>query len=566
MAKKSFRYKIIIPTVIVLVALVLVLNLFLSVRFSALSESLVHEKLVSNSNSLKFYLDDSKANTRAAALSMALNQDAARAIEGRDTAEILRLFSSVKELYRISYFTICDNEGTVLARTHEPGMFGDSIVNQQNIREALGGRVSTNLESGTVARVSVLTGAPIYGTDGSLAGIISAGVRLDSDVEVEKLQELFNTEVTVFFGDTRVATTITRDGTTIAGTVLDPHIAEIVLKNKQEFSGDVNIYGMRYTAFYMPLLDGSDEAFAAIFLGIPEVEIIAAINKSGRDGILLGLSGLAASIILLFVIITSISQPIVKLSDDMDHIANGNLHVNINIKSNDEVGHLGRSLQKVADILHRLLDDINVMIAEHEKGNVDYNIDTKNFLGDYKVLADSVLKLAALGMRDQLTGIPNRRSFDNRLKLEWNRAIRDGTPISIMIIDVDKFKNYNDAFGHQQGDVALQTVAKTIRVSVKRLIDFAARWGGEEFTVLLPSTDSKGAIRVAEKIRRAIEEAKIPCDDPKGEKITVSIGTSTQTPEKDSLTESFISAADAALYKAKETGRNRVVMGGEADI
>ena len=563
---KSFRYKIIIPTVIVLVALVFVLNFFLSVRFSALSETLVHEKLVSNCNSLKFYLEDSKANTKVAATSMAHNPEAVKAIAERDTAEILRLFSSVKDLYRISYFTICDDTGTVLMRTHEPGITGDSLLEQQNARDALAGKVSTYIEPGTVTRVSVRTGAPVYGPDGSITGTITAGVRLDSDDEVEKLKELFNTEVTVFFGNIRIATTITRDGESIVGTKLNPDLAKIVLENKQEYSGDVNIYSVKYTAFYMPLLDSGDEAFAAIFLGIPEAEIIAAIKKSSRDGTLLGLSGLAASIILLFVIITSISQPIVKLSDDMDQIANGDLCVNINVKSNDEVGHLGRSLQKVADILHKLLDDINVMIAEHEKGNIDYSLDTDKFLGDYKVLAGSVVELASLGMRDQLTGIPNRRSFDNRLKQEWNRAVRDKKSLSVMILDVDKFKNYNDTFGHQQGDVALKTVARTIKNSVKRLIDFAARWGGEEFTVLLPSTNSEGARRVAEKIRKAVEDAKIACDDPKGEKITVSVGISVLIPSQDSSIESFISTADAALYKAKETGRNRVVMGGEADI
>jgi len=211
-------------------------------------------------------------------------------------------------------------------------------------------------------------------------------------------------------------------------------------------------------------------------------------------------------------------------------------------------------------ILHKLLESIHVMIAEHEKGNIDYRFNTEEFLGDYKILAESVLELADFGMKDQLTGIPNRRSFDNRLDLEWKRAVREKAPISILIIDVDKFKNYNDTFGHQQGDAALQTVAMTIKQSVKRSIDFAARWGGEEFVVLLPATDSDGALKVAEKIRAAIENSIVPCDDDKGKKITVSIGASSRIPSKDALISELINKADSALYKAKETGRNRAVL------
>ena len=132
-----------------------------------------------------------------------------------------------------------------------------------------------------------------------------------------------------------------------------------------------------------------------------------------------------------------------------------------------------------------------------------------------------------------------------------------------MIIDVDKFKNYNDTYGHQQGDAALQTVAKTIKKSLNRSIDFAARWGGEEFVILLPATDSTGAAKVAEKVRREVENAEIPSDNAGAGHVTVSVGVSTQIPAPDNTIGDFVSIADEALYKAKETGRNRVVMGGD---
>jgi len=154
-----------------------------------------------------------------------------------------------------------------------------------------------------------------------------------------------------------------------------------------------------------------------------------------------------------------------------------------------------------------------------------------------------------MSITDQLTDIPNRRNFDNRLNMEWRRAIRDKLPLSFMILDVDKFKNYNDTYGHQKGDIVLKAVAKRLEQTVKRPGDLAARWGGEEFVALLPNTDSNGAFELAEAIRLAIE---------KDNAVTVSVGVNTQIPGQNSTIDSFISAADSALYKAKQAGRNRV--------
>ena len=561
--RRSFRTKIILPTVIVLVVLVIVLNIFLSLRFTALGNNLIDEKLLADSNGLNLYMFDSKANTNVAAISMALNSEAIAAIRQRDTKEIQRVFSSAHELYNVDYFTITDEKGTVLLRTYDPENSGDSIINQQNIVDALNGRISSYFESGTAVKVAVRTGAPVYDTDGKLIGAVSAGVRFDTEEAVEKLKNLFNSDVTVFLDDTRIATTIVMDGQNIKGTTLDPQIAKIVIENGQEYFGDADVLGEKFKTFYKPLLNFNNEAFAAIVLGIPTAELIAASKKSIRDGIILGLGGLAISICLLFIIITTISKPITKLSNDMNQIASGNLHISVNVNSEDEVGLLGKSLQKVADILHSLLEDINIMISEHNKGNTHYHFDTEEFLGDYKMLAESIVELSSVGMLDQLTEIPNRRSFDKRMDMEWNRATREAKPISMLILDVDKFKTYNDTFGHQQGDMALKTVAKTLSNAIKRTTDFTARWGGEEFVVLLPGTDSTGATGVGELIRKDIEKATIPCEDPRGLKVTVSIGANTVIPQKETTMESFVSGADNALYKAKEAGRNRVVHIGE---
>ena len=556
MLKKSFRGKIILPTAIVLCALVTIHTAFLSIRFSAFSDSLVDEKLIANIRSLNSYLEDSTANSRRAVMSMAQNPDVIRAVRDQGREEILRIFTPLLDLYCINFYTILDKEGTVLVRVHEPDNYGDSLAYQQNIKDAIRGKVSTYFEEGTAVKVSVRTGMPVYDTDGALIGVLSSGVRFDSEQAVAELKTYLNSEVTVFLGNTRIYTTIRRNGQSIAGTTLNPEIAGIVLGDKREYSGNADILGETYKAFYKPLLNAQDEAFAAIFLGMPLAKIKRESNSFLWNGIVIGLIALAVSITLLSFIISTISKPINILAYNMGDIANGNLHIDITTKSEDEIGYLNQSIQKAVDTIQKLLDDVKSMIYEHARGNIDYRLDADNFHGAYRRLADDILELASLCMKDQLTGIPNRRSFDNRLDLEWNRVKRDKLPISILMMDIDKFKNYNDTFGHQQGDVALQTVANTLKRLMKRPVDFCARWGGEEFAVLLPEMDSISSAAIAENIRSEIESSTIPCSDTKGQRVTVSIGVCTQIPASDSTVGRLVSTADAALYQAKENGRN----------
>jgi diguanylate cyclase (GGDEF)-like protein len=165
--------------------------------------------------------------------------------------------------------------------------------------------------------------------------------------------------------------------------------------------------------------------------------------------------------------------------------------------------------------------------------------------------------LEYMSLTDSLTGLPNRRNFDMQLDIEWQIAIREKQTISFLMLDIDYFKNYNDMYGHQQGDEVLRIIAKIIEQTPKRPGDFVARWGGEEFAVLLSNTDTKGALKVAEAIRTNIEKTNLLVNGF-ATKLTVSIGVNTQSPEQDSSLTSFISVADKELYKAKDSGRNRI--------
>ncbi len=166
-----------------------------------------------------------------------------------------------------------------------------------------------------------------------------------------------------------------------------------------------------------------------------------------------------------------------------------------------------------------------------------------------------VAQLDMLSTTDGLTGLRNRRAFDEKLIVEHQRSARSKQPFSLLLMDVDNFKSYNDAYGHQAGDDVLADVARIVQYTV-RSYDMAARYGGEEFAVILPDTDKSGAMDLAERLRRAVERAEWM-----NRKITISIGVASLSPGQ--TVPALIEEADRALYTAKEQGRNRVV---DADV
>lgn len=163
--------------------------------------------------------------------------------------------------------------------------------------------------------------------------------------------------------------------------------------------------------------------------------------------------------------------------------------------------------------------------------------------------------------RDGLTGVANRGSFDAQMQREAGRARRTRTPLSIVLVDVDWFKRYNDHFGHPAGDACLRKVAQALQSACRRPADFVARYGGEEFVLLLPETPAEGARQVAEAARAAVLECAIPHAPSAGfEHVSVTAGVATAAPDDNIDPQRLIAAADAALYRAKDLGRNRVVV------
>ncbi len=169
------------------------------------------------------------------------------------------------------------------------------------------------------------------------------------------------------------------------------------------------------------------------------------------------------------------------------------------------------------------------------------------------------LDLERIAWEDKLTGLPNRRRFDSHLVDEWRRAARLEVPLTMLMIDVDHFKRFNDSYGHVAGDACLTMVGNAVSRSVRRSVDFAARYAGEEFAVLLFHTTRADGLQFAERLRKAVAELEIEHGTSEHRVVTISVGGVTVVPDAQESPEVLINLADEALYNAKAAGRNKVV-------
>lgn len=176
-------------------------------------------------------------------------------------------------------------------------------------------------------------------------------------------------------------------------------------------------------------------------------------------------------------------------------------------------------------------------------------------------LHEANIKLARLSSVDGLTEVFNRRYFDNALEKEFQRSVRNHVAISLIMIDIDGFKAYNDFYGHLRGDRCLKQIATALKKVFKRSHDFIARYGGEEFVVVLPETSREGAGNMAEALRAQVEKLAIDhIKAPVGTCVTISLGVASMVPQPGNVSEELINRADRALYHSKITGRNRVTL------
>lgn len=205
-----------------------------------------------------------------------------------------------------------------------------------------------------------------------------------------------------------------------------------------------------------------------------------------------------------------------------------------------------------------------VHVVRDEKGEVEALVGFMFDISERKKTEEKLIelqkKLEELSYRDSLTEIANRRMFNSILEREWADAQRNQTPLSLILLDIDYFKQFNDHYGHIHGDECLKQVAQILSTTATRPRDFLARFGGEEFVLVLPETDVESAKKIAERCKDFIAQAKIPHTKSFiGNTLTVSLGVATITPSRADESIAFIREVDRRLYQAKQHGRNSIV-------
>jgi len=222
-----------------------------------------------------------------------------------------------------------------------------------------------------------------------------------------------------------------------------------------------------------------------------------------------------------------------------------------------------RALTKAGDYVW--IRDV-VHVVRNEAGEVESLVGFMFDISERKKTEQQLLnlqkELEALSFKDGLTGVANRRMFDSILEIEWAHARRGSQPLSMVLLDIDYFKQYNDHYGHVQGDLCLKRVAEVLTAAATRSRDFVARFGGEEFVLILPETDTASAAKIAERCRNLLFKEQIPHEKSLVSQIlSVSLGVGTLIPTHQDTPTAFIEEVDRRLYQAKQNGRNCIVKG-----
>ena len=407
--KLKLKSKILLPVIVLMVLVVIVATVFSSVRFSGFAQSLFSDSVDLAARSMIKYLRESELATRTVADSLASSPEIRQAVVRRDTDGILRLLGPSLRSAGVDSLTVTDSKGVVLARTHEPMYFGDSIIDQDAVKKALSGRRETYYCSDMGTDVAIRTDLPIYDRFGALVGVISAGIWLDRTETVDYLKEHFNAEFTVYHGGKIAATTIYQNNQRIADANLTDKTASIVVEGRLAyFDNSADILGEPFSMYYYPLTDAEGEVFAIIAAGNSNVTLVRELNAIIFGVSAIGAAGLLIAILILYRIVAGIIKPVKRLGALVSEVSRGNLHTYLDraATTKDEIGELILDVYKLIDVIEAVLGDISRLTQEYtERGDFEYRIDTEKYSGTYKEIVGGMNALLGVTVDDILLTI-----------------------------------------------------------------------------------------------------------------------------------------------------------------
>ncbi|MDR2905398.1 MAG: diguanylate cyclase [Helicobacteraceae bacterium] len=364
------------------------------------------------------------------------------------------------------------------------------------------------------------------------------------------------------------------------------------------------IDGARYYAKYKNVATYKNADNVTILALVPESDYYMGLNNLKIVTLWLLVSVIAIMVVVVYFILSGLLRPLREISAAALNCADGKFGTEISLHSTDELGVLADSFRHLARTFDGIITDIEAMTKNHFEGDYEYLIETEGYKGRYKdmatginammlmtvdelktiidylkslkfggqigkikrfpgkkaIISDTIDELVGRVQFDILTGIYNRRYMEATLNNFIKTMQRSGgTNLSVLMMDVDFFKKYNDTYGHAEGDNCLRAVAKAIESSLQRDDDFVARYGGEEFAVVLPNTDKNGARIIAERALENVRKRNIPHEKNEAAScVTLSIGVATGDVKIMQNAMDYIKLADKALYISKENGRNRI--------
>lgn len=406
---KSIRTKLVVCVSLMLIVVAGATISSVIYFFTAYSNSTAQDQAAAGVAGLQRLIEDSKTDMKEKAILLAANPDVAKAIEAKDTAQVLQIMGALLKDIPIDSVTISDNNGVVIARTHEPDKKGDSVLNQKNVREALQGKATSAVEKGTIVKLSARAGAPVKNSQGLIVGVITPGVTLSKNETVDQAKKMYRVDATLFLGDIRESTTMMLDGKRQTGTKLDPAIADIVLNKNKRFDGDATILGMPYVTSYEPIVGADGKAIGALFAGKSLVDAHAARD---RMGMAVGVATLIALILAFFATLLMakrITDPLQQLGSVVTAVAGGDLTKTVNIKSADEVGVLSRDFNTMLDALRTLVRHVHDLSQTLAASSEELTASAEQSADVSHQVAQSITEVAA-GASKQLVAVDGAAS------------------------------------------------------------------------------------------------------------------------------------------------------------
>jgi diguanylate cyclase (GGDEF)-like protein len=302
----------------------------------------------------------------------------------------------------------------------------------------------------------------------------------------------------------------------------------------------------------------------SIVIVVPEADVMSRIHVGTLSTALFCLTAALIVILLNSVISRWLSRSIKNLNEASQNIARGNFGQKIADPGIQEFSILANSFDQMSQEIQQSRRQLEEYSRSLEQKVQERTQDLEDEIARRAVMEMELQaanrELEEMAYLDGLTHIANRRQFDERLQQEWCRMQRDNLPLSLIICDIDYFKQYNDAYGHSEGDGCLRQVAQAVYACARRASDLSARYGGEEFVALLPNTPDAGAVQVAKSIQQLVKSLRIPhIRSEVSHVVTLSFGIATMMPSNQNSPEELILRADRALYKAKQAGRDQIL-------